>query len=75
MAKADSSFEEQPTPCVLDEHDRERLLDRLIAVHGRPRSDVASELTAATVSRARGVTHVTAQTITGRDGKARRAVA
>lgn len=39
MAMFSDSFE-QPLPCVLDERDRDKLLERLIAVHGsEPRAD------------------------------------
>jgi hypothetical protein len=35
---------EQPTLCVLDVHDVDRLLERLRAFHGEPRADIAPEL-------------------------------
>jgi hypothetical protein len=31
-------------PCVLDDDDIDRLLERLRAVHGEPRQDIAPEL-------------------------------
>jgi hypothetical protein len=34
----------QPTLCVLDVHDVDRLLERLRAFHGEPRADIAPEL-------------------------------
>ena len=45
MPRADSY--EPPLPCVLDEHDVDRLLERLRAVHGELRADIAPELRAA----------------------------
>ena len=35
-------------PCVLDTHDVDQLLERLRAVHGEPRRDIAPQLLAAT---------------------------
>ncbi len=35
---------EPPFPCVLDDDDIDRLLERLRAVHGEPRPDIAPEL-------------------------------
>ena len=35
---------ELPPPCVLDDDDIDRLLERLRAVHGEPRRDIAPEL-------------------------------
>jgi hypothetical protein len=35
---------ELPLPCVLDDDDIDRLLERLRAVHGEPRQDIAPEL-------------------------------
>ncbi len=35
---------ELPLPCVLDDDDIDRLLERLRAVHGEPRRDIAPEL-------------------------------
>jgi hypothetical protein len=38
---------EQPMLCVLDAHDRDRLLEQLRAIHGAARTDIAPELLAA----------------------------
>jgi hypothetical protein len=35
---------ELPLPCVLDNNDIDRLLERLRAVHGEPRQDIAPGL-------------------------------
>jgi len=40
-------------PCVLDADDIDRLLERLRAVHGEPRRDIAPEITKATRAAAR----------------------
>jgi hypothetical protein len=37
-------YHELPLPCVLDDDDIDRLLERLRAVHGEPRQDIAPEL-------------------------------
>jgi hypothetical protein len=39
---------EMPLPCVLDATDTDPLLQKLRAVHGEPRFDIAPELIAAT---------------------------
>jgi hypothetical protein len=39
---------EMPLPCVLDATDTDPLLQKLRAVHGEPRFDIARELEAAT---------------------------
>ena len=36
-------YHELPLPCVLDDDDIDRLLERLRAVHGEPRRDIAPE--------------------------------
>jgi hypothetical protein len=46
MARADDRYEERPPLSVLDERDSDPLLERLIAVHGAARFDVAPELAA-----------------------------
>jgi hypothetical protein len=38
---------ERPMLCVLDAHDRDRLLEQLRAIHGAARTDIAPELLAA----------------------------
>ena len=43
MAMTANSIE-QPTLCVLDEHDVDRLLERLRAIHGAARADIEPEL-------------------------------
>ena len=45
MPRADSY--EPPLRCVLDAHDVDQLLEKLRAVHGEPRADIAPELRAA----------------------------
>jgi hypothetical protein len=42
--RAMSADYESPLPCVLDDDDIDRLLERLRAVHGEPRQDIAPEL-------------------------------
>jgi hypothetical protein len=42
--RAMSEDYEPPLPCVLDDDDIDRLLERLRAVHGEPRKDIAPEL-------------------------------
>jgi hypothetical protein len=43
MAMTANSIE-QPTLCVLDAHDVDRLLEWLRAIHGAARADIAPEL-------------------------------
>jgi|GEM_PF-2846458 hypothetical protein len=44
MTNKDHPPSELPLPCVLDDDDIDRLLERLRAVHGEPRRDIAPEL-------------------------------
>jgi len=44
MTDKDHPPSELPLPCVLDDDDIDRLLERLRAVHGEPRQDIAPEL-------------------------------
>jgi hypothetical protein len=46
MARADVVYE-VPLLSVLDEHDTDQLLQKLRAVHGEPRIDIAPEAVAA----------------------------
>ena len=41
MTDKDHPASELPPPCVLDENDIDRLLERLRAVHGESRRDIA----------------------------------
>ena len=47
MVWTDKVYDELPLPCVLDATDNDPLLQRLRAVHGEPRFDIAPELIAA----------------------------
>jgi hypothetical protein len=44
IRRAMSADYEPLFPCVLDDDDVDRLLERLRAVHGEPRPDIAPEL-------------------------------
>ncbi len=44
MTDKDHPPSELPLPCVLDDDDIDRLLERLRAVHGEPRQDIAPGL-------------------------------
>ena len=44
MTDKDRPPSELPLPCVLDDDDIDRLLERLRAVHGEPRQDIAPGL-------------------------------
>ncbi len=44
MTDKDHPPSELPLPCVLDDDDIDRLLERLRAVHGEPRRDIAPGL-------------------------------
>jgi hypothetical protein len=43
-------MEEPPLPCVLNEHDVDRLLQALRTAHGEPRYDIAPEIARAAVT-------------------------
>ena len=47
-------MEEPPLPCVLNEHDVDRLLQELRTAHGEPRYDIASEIARAVTARFAG---------------------
>jgi hypothetical protein len=38
------NFEEQPLIAALDTRDRDKLLEKLVKVHGAPRTDIAPQL-------------------------------
>ena len=44
MTNKDHPPSELPLPCILDDDDIDRLLERLRAVHGEPRRDIAPGL-------------------------------
>ena len=44
MTDKDHPPSELPLPCVVDDDDIDRLLERLREVHGEPRQDIAPEL-------------------------------
>ena len=44
MTDKDHPPSKLPLPCVLDDDDIDRLLERLRAVHGEPRQDIAPGL-------------------------------
>jgi hypothetical protein len=46
-------MEEPPLPCVLNEHDVDRLLQALRTAHGEPRYDIAPEIARAAAVTAR----------------------